>query len=71
MALYFFSFLSIDSVSNNFPGKLSYHLVIRKDDKLLKEFTISICISIYFLNRKIEDVVYSEVHLSVKQLRMA
>ncbi|BAV95261.1 hypothetical protein [Ichthyobacterium seriolicida] len=62
----FLSFLSIDSLSNNFPDKLSYQLVIRKDDKLLKEFTVSIRISIYSLNGKIENVVYSEVHWNVK-----
>ncbi|WP_157776981.1 hypothetical protein [Ichthyobacterium seriolicida] len=62
----FLSFLSINSLSNNFPDKLSYQLVIRKDDKLLKEFTVSIRISIYSLNGKIENVVYSEVHWNVK-----
>ncbi|BAV95262.1 hypothetical protein [Ichthyobacterium seriolicida] len=62
----FLSFLSIDSLSNNFPNKLSYQLVIRKDDKLLRESTVSIRISIYSLNGKIEDVVYSEVHWNIK-----
>ncbi|BAV95283.1 hypothetical protein [Ichthyobacterium seriolicida] len=62
----FFSFLSINSLSNNFPDKLSYQLVIRKGDKLLKEAIVSIRISIYSLNGKIENIVYSEVHWSVK-----
>ncbi|BAV95286.1 collagen-like domain-containing protein [Ichthyobacterium seriolicida] len=62
----FLSFLSLDSVSNNFPDKLSYQLVIRKDDKLLREATVSIRISIYSLNGKIENVVYSEAHFNLK-----
>ncbi|BAV94697.1 hypothetical protein JBKA6_0684 [Ichthyobacterium seriolicida] len=53
----------LEAISQTFPDKLNYQLTVRKGQKLIKEHSVSVRISIYSSKEK---VLYSETYSSIK-----